>query len=192
VEVLDVQPRTIEPGLLGSQCGEADPVEAERQPVADEADDLVVGDTGAVNPQPLEEEAADAEREQRPDEDVVFGGGVAAPEAVVTDPVASVHGHSDADDEQQAHRVDDERVGEIEVAFPERHVEDFLEGVLIDHDDQGRDEQRQESPHDKRVHQSAVEVPVELLLVREHGSGRAHDSVSEVIDPRERIVVPSA
>ncbi|ELY78760.1 hypothetical protein C487_07352 [Natrinema pallidum DSM 3751] len=127
---------------------------------------------------------------KRQDEDVVLVGGVSIPETSVTNPVAAVHRHSDADDEEEPQRVDHELVGEIEVAVPKRHVEEFLRGVLLGHQDERRDEQRQEAPQNKRVHQTAVEVPVELFLVREHDLGCAHDAVLQVIESGERIVVP--
>ncbi len=128
----------------GGHCGfgarEADSVEHRRESVADEAHDFVVRNPGDVDPEPLEQEAADAEREQRPDEDIVLVGGVSIPETGVADPVAAVHRHSDADDEEEPQRVDHELVGEVEVTVPKRHVEEFLRGVLLGHQDQRRDE----------------------------------------------------
>jgi len=90
-------------------------------------------------------------------------------------------------DEQQPHEVQDEGVGEVEVANGERLTDQWLVEVHIDHHDERPNEERGKAPDDAEVPEPCDPIPVEVLPVGQGYAGGCEDAFWEVVKPRECI-----
>ncbi len=142
----------------------------------------------------LEEEAGDADPEEQGDEEHVapaVRGAVVRPllavDAVVTQPPgldhpAPHHHRPQPEQEAGAQGVEGDLVAEVEATAPEaERGADVAREVVVDGDDDGADEQRDEAPHDPEVGEMGEPVaPPDSGVARHHPAG--------VAQPPHRVV----
>ena len=155
------------------------------QPLPDDPPDrrpLLERRIGLGDPQRLEEEPCHSQEQQGADEDpvadLVVPARIAARDAVDTGVVetlrlaGALHTQDhEADDEEGAEDVEEQRVAEIERPLPEVPPEDRLGEVVLEREDPRADEEHDEAVEDHRVCKPGDAVPALDPGVGEHDPG---------------------